>query len=330
MKWYNVDSILSYNAIISMVIGMRGPGKSFSCKVKAVNNFIKKKEKFIYLRRYQKEIDEIKETIFADVNQVKGWEVKYKQDKYWIGDDIIGYAMGLSTADDYRSASFPDVSLIIFDEFIIDGKNPGKKYLKNEVFKFLNLYETVARTRENVRAVLLGNSFSMVNPYTEFWGININDNANIIKAQDGLVVVQKYQDSSFQELKRATKYGRLIKGTEFERMAVDNEFIEDSPDMVEEINKKGWKYLFTIVDEKDYAVWYKLNERLYYVDDSVDPSCKLRFSFDKNYHAGSDVLVTISEGVLKNFVRAFKLGCIFYKTQFIKKKVYMLISKYAR
>ena len=47
-----------------------------------------------------------------------------------------------TTASILKSDAFPDVKLIIFDEFIIDNRGTYH-YLKDEVTKFLDLYETV-------------------------------------------------------------------------------------------------------------------------------------------------------------------------------------------
>ena len=58
---------------------------------------------------------------------------------------FVGYAMTLSTAQDLKGTSFPEVNTIIFDEFIIE-EGQKKYYLQNEVVIFLNLLETI---REN-------------------------------------------------------------------------------------------------------------------------------------------------------------------------------------
>ena len=63
--------------------------------------------------------------------------------------------MTLSTAQDLKGSNFPNVTTLIFDEFIIE-EGQKKYYLHNEVFVFLNLIETIARMRD-VRVFLLGN-----------------------------------------------------------------------------------------------------------------------------------------------------------------------------
>lgn len=57
-------------------------------------------------------------------------------------EQVCGYALKLSTAQDLKSSNFNKVKTIIFDEFIIE-EGQKKYYLKNEVFTFLNLLETI-------------------------------------------------------------------------------------------------------------------------------------------------------------------------------------------
>ena len=79
-----------------------------------------------------------------------------KGNKFYCDDKVCGYAMTLSTAQDLKSSNFSKVKYIIFDEFIIE-EGQKKTYLKNEVFVFLNLIETIARLRD-IRIFMLRKS----------------------------------------------------------------------------------------------------------------------------------------------------------------------------
>ena len=69
--------------------------------------------------------------------------------------------------------------MIKLNEFLIE---PGQgHYIKNEVFSFLGLIETIARTRD-IRVFMLGNSVTELNPYFLFFDISIPYN-NDIKAR---------------------------------------------------------------------------------------------------------------------------------------------------
>ena len=55
--WYSYALVLSYNAMLNFIIGERGVGKSYGIKKHVIKRFIKKNRKFIYLRRYETELD---------------------------------------------------------------------------------------------------------------------------------------------------------------------------------------------------------------------------------------------------------------------------------
>ena len=58
--------------------------------------------------------------------------------------EIMGYGIPLSTATILKSQAFPGVREIVFDEFIIDNTRTYH-YLPDEVRKFQDAYETIAR-----------------------------------------------------------------------------------------------------------------------------------------------------------------------------------------
>ena len=70
--WYSLNDLLSKNRLLSYVIGNRGGGKTFSAQMWAIKDAIKNvdneecKHKFIWLRRYETEISQIKEYILSN------------------------------------------------------------------------------------------------------------------------------------------------------------------------------------------------------------------------------------------------------------------------
>ena len=66
--WYSLQRVLSFNALINIIIGERGVGKSFSCKKHVINRFIKKGEEFVYLRRYKTELSKSFKKFFEALN----------------------------------------------------------------------------------------------------------------------------------------------------------------------------------------------------------------------------------------------------------------------
>lgn len=249
--WYEPGHTLTHNALINMIIGPRGCGKTYGLKTWCIKRFIKYKEQFMYVRRYQDELDMVKKNLFDDTP----YNIESDGSCYVMEKNIVGYCCSLSTSHKLKSASFPEVTTVVFDEFIIDTKK-NQRYLKNEVDTFLNLLETIIRTRDNVRVFMLANSLSFVNPYTMYWQLQ-NSGKQFSKSQNGLVLCELFQDEEFKEMKEKTRFGQLTKGTQFADMSVDNKFILDSTTFIG--RKTGnWKYWCGIVLEgQTLGVWQR-------------------------------------------------------------------------
>ena len=159
-------------------------GKSYQLKhKKAVEKYIKTGKRFILMRRLREEITSEKiEQYFQDVDVQKltnnkyNMIVLYRKAIYFANydqelgkvkrGDKIGYAVALSTEQNYAGASYLDVEDIIFEEFM-----SRSVYLTNEVNKLMNFYATVDRKRLTTRLWLVGNSISRVCPYISEWGL---------------------------------------------------------------------------------------------------------------------------------------------------------------
>ena len=140
-KWYNPNRLFSHNAFINFVMSPRGNGKSYSAKEKIIKNYLKDGSQSVYVRRTKVEIDEVKDTYWNDIQEAyPNLEFKVEGDIGYINNDIVVYFIPLSTSTNKKSASYPKVKLIVFDEYIIT-KTTYNRYLKNEMTLFLDLIE---------------------------------------------------------------------------------------------------------------------------------------------------------------------------------------------
>lgn len=115
--------------------------------------------------------------------------------------------MTLATAQDLKSTNFSKVKTIIFDEFIIEN-GQKKYYLKNEVFVFLNLIETISRLRD-VRIFMLANSASSTNPYFLYFDLELPYNNDIRTFKDGTILLQYMKNEEYRETKRQTRFRKI-------------------------------------------------------------------------------------------------------------------------
>lgn len=211
------------------------------------NQFIKKDEQFAYIRRYKSDLKSAVPTFFTSVQNkglFEGYNLHNKGNVFYCDNQICGYAMTLSTAQDLKSSNYDKVTTIIFDEFIID-EGQKKYYLHNEVETFLNLIETIARMRK-IRVLLLGNAGNVItNPYFLYFDLSVPYNTDIKLYKDGLILVQYMNNKAYRDEKKKTDFGKLVAGTPFEKFAIENTDTHISSNFIEK-KKRNFKILFCI------------------------------------------------------------------------------------
>lgn len=268
-------------------IGGRGFGKTYSgytgCLGLQENKVVPKK--FLWMRRTQKELDLMEDTekgegisdlktINEDFGTNYGFRAInsslagiYKRDtddngKFIYNGAPVGYGIALSTVSSIRGINFSDCSDWVYDEFI-----PEKhvKKMKNEFDALMNAYETVNRNREFVgeppiRLWLLANSNDIYNDI--FVGLGIVSIAEKMKNQGkqhtylkdrGLAIHILPPSKSFREKKSKTALYKLTRGTEFNNMALDNQFAYNDFSLIGYRNIQGYIPLCAV----DKAFIYK-------------------------------------------------------------------------
>ena len=325
--WYDIGQTLTYNCLFNFIIGNRGCGKTYATKKRAVKQFIEKGYQFVYLRRYKEELDETAESYFTDIilnNEFPDVVIEYKGGKYFINDQLAGYAMALTKAKDYKSISYPMVYLIIFDEFLIED-NGYSRYLKNEVKQFLNFYMSIDRYR-GCTVFFLANSVSMINPYTLYWNLTLPYGSNI--ARKGDVLLQLVQDEEFIKERKQTRFGKLIAGTDFEEYAIENKFTNDSKTFLMKKTEKSNYYFTFIYKGEEYGIRVDYNEGKFFVSQDIDPYCKLIYSITVDDHSPNTLLLSqINKAVFwKKFIDNYKMGNVYFESQKIKNITYEVIK----
>ena len=288
-KWYSPNRLLSHNAFINFVMSPRGNGKSYSAKKLIIKNYLKNGSQAVYTRRTKVEIDEVKDTYWNDIREEYP-DLDFKIEGYigYINGDEVVHFIPLSTSTNKKSASYPKVNWIIFDEYIIT-KTTYNRYLKNEMTLLLDLIETVGRDR-NIRVLIMANSVSFVNPLFSFFDIVPKENQRFSKYKDGLICVEQFTSHVFMEEKKKTPFGRLIEGTNYSKYAIENEVLEDTNDFIKE--REGAKYKFLACfkyEDFKIGVWENLENNELFCDERID---------EDNINKFAMILEELEEGYL--------------------------------
>lgn len=230
----------------------------------------------------------------------------------------FGEAVSLATSQDLKSVNFSKVRNIIFDEFIIE-EGQKKFYLKNEVFVFLNLLETIGRLRD-IRVFMLSNSANSNNPYFVYFDLHLPYNNDIKLFKNNTILLQYMKNEAYREAKRNTRFGHLIAGTDFEDYAVNNSFINDNKDFIEK--KKGTsKFSFAFIYQNEtFGVWLDNTEGLVYVSTDYVKNTPFLFSTTLKDHNPNTLFINSAKKYTcwKNFMKNFEIGIVRFENAKIK------------
>ena len=314
-----------------MVLSNRGGGKTFNMTRWAIDDFKKTGSQCAWVRRYQTEIDEmlLNGKFFDAVREYyPDDELKIDGNLGYVNGEVAIYFIALSTSRQLKSNNYPFVNKIIFDEFIID---KGRiTYIKNEVEVFLDLYETIARTRDNVRAVLLANSVTIVNPYFLFF--NVKPDTNKRFTVSGQVCIELFTDEDFIDAKKKTRFGQLVNGTRYGDYAINNQWLLDNDTFIEPKTAKAEFMLSLKYNGIVYGFWVDYKAGLIFVNRQYDPSSYRQYCLQKDDHDPNLLLLKSLAGCkpMQRILYAFRYGLLRFEDMSVKNQFYEYIGLFIR
>lgn len=344
--FWNINSTMTHNVLFNFIVGNRGGGKSYGAKKRAVENYIKRKEQFAYVRRYKDDLKTPLEQFFKDISQdFEGYECKVEGAKVyirkrpeddkqkWTDEDIAGYGFVLSTANNRKSISYPNITMMIFDEFLLEEGN--QKYLPGEVTKLLNLYETIARPgsgHPRVTLWLLANAITITNPYFLYFNLKMPKSQDkngkwIWKHPTKPILVEDVKNEGFIDAKKNTEFGQLVNNTNYADYSIENKFLLDDDTFIERKSQRARHAFNFIYEDKKFGVWFDYSEGKMWVSESIDPS-GITYSFTLKDHSPNTMLLKSRNKTyyFKHFIEGFKSGTVFFETMNIKNMCYEILK----
>ena len=187
-KYYSLDNILSKNADYNIIFGERSNGKTYAALKYGIERYIKTGEQMAYIRRWREDLrGKRAENLFAnhvanglieELTDGKFNEIFYLSNKWFLSyydkdknkryPDSTPFCFGfcLSEQEHEKSSSYPNVTTIVFDEFLT-----RRIYLPDEFMLYMNLLSTIIRQRDNVKVFMLGNTVNKFCPYFQEMGL---------------------------------------------------------------------------------------------------------------------------------------------------------------
>ena len=332
------NKILSYGSFLTFVLAERGVGKTYGSKKFIINHFKKTGKQSVYIRRYNKELNEalMKKSIPIFFDQIKN---EFPNDKLtntrellYCNKKVCGFTIALSTSNILKSSSYENVDTIIFDEFVID--KGCYHYLQNEVTAFFELLETITRLKNNVRVLCLGNAISITNPY--FMELNLtlpyNSEYKIFKRDNKgqpLLMVYYGKNLEYREVKKQTRFGQLIADTKYGKYAIDNEMLRDSKAFINKKTKDAKFFFIFKLNSKNIGVWIDYKQSKMYLSHDYDPKCPIIFSLNNQDHDEDTILVRVrTSSLFKSIIDFYRNANLNFETQAIKNEVMTTLAKY--
>lgn len=319
--YFDARFILSKNALISLVFSDRSDGKTFNCKLRALEDYVKNKAITIYMRRFKTEITEkLYNCFFDEVLNIpsykkykcyefkgsrKGIQIRRIDEEDW---DWIILFVPLSVAGRLKSqiSEVHRINIIDFDEYVpLDGK-----YLKDEVSLLLEFWKTIDRDRDSTQLLILGNRITPFNPVFDYFGIDLELTKDKLKLyKNNTIAVQLYSNKEHRLAREQGKFKEMIKNTEYE--SYDNGGILNALD-VKIKDRKGYDYLCSFKTERgEGSIWYKYGSLViseYKRDDGYVITDKIYNIPRKSY------LCTFGK-FASNFKMVYRRGDMFFETE---------------
>ena len=271
-EYFDVEKILSRNALVSVIISNRGVGKTYSAKKRVLRRFERNEEKFLFLKRTEEELKATVDSFWDDMAD-KNRPFKYSKNKFYVGyrtvetdDDgnekeeiawhLFGYAAALSTVTKLKGISPQNVTTVLWDECVpFDGR-----YLPDEGDRLINIIETVDRTKERVQVIALGNKNEEgYYPFIHELGAPISSNFEddkIYSFKGGTLVIYCFTNLAYAKYKAKSRIGKLARGTSYYESMIKNERVSSFSEFVIQ-RPKRITGLFSIISKNiTYNIYF--------------------------------------------------------------------------
>ena len=327
---------------IYMCTTNRSGGKTTYFNRLLVNSWIKKKEKFCLIYRYNYELDDVAEKFFKDINGL--FFNEYSMDSLRKANGIYheliiskkgeeeshscGYAISLNSADQIKRLShfFSDTKRMLFDEF----QSETNHYCNDEVTKFISVHQSIARGQGKqsryVPVYMIANPVTILNPYYVEMDIStrLNGDTNFLRG-DGFVLEQGYVDSA-AEAQTTSAFNRAFSRNKYTAYASQGIYLNDNLSFVEK-PKGTSRYIATLrYNGTDFAIREFSEQGILYCDDKPDKNNPNRLSITTQDHNVNFVMLKRNDLFVGNMRYYFDHGCFRFKDLRCKDAVLKMLS----
>lgn len=293
-QYYDGTKILSLKDIngnkpeVYVVEGNRIGGKTTFFYHWRIKKFIKKKEKTLWLYRFQSDIDDCADKIFKELKGI--WYQNYDMDfkkfsggryaNLYLNGEHNGYALPLNSSDAIKNMShvFTDVDCMLFDEF----QPESGKYCAGEIRKFNSVHSSIARGQgkqiRHVPVVLIANTVSLLNPYYVALGLSTRIQSKTKYLRGNGYVFERAIVESAKKAQSESAFNQAFSSDSYNAYAQEGVYLLDKARGIKKLKGRR-RYLATIYyGDGGFSVCYGEEDGLLYLCGSCDQSFPLKIS----------------------------------------------------
>lgn len=306
------------------------------------NRYLKRKEKFMLVYRFNYELDGCAEKYFKDIGSLffPDWTMTSLKKSKGIYHELFacqkdreegepcGYAVALNNIDQIKKMShfFSDTSSMMFDEF----QSETNHYCTDEVNKLIGLHTAVARGQgKMVRYVpiyMIGNPVTILNPYYTALGITnrLGEKTRFLRGH-GYVMEQGYNDAA-AKAQTESAFNRAFGDDKYIAYSAQGVYLNDVKTFIEHPEGRS-KYLTTLkCDGREYAVRSFPDEGIIYCDDRPDQSYPSKISVTTEDHNINYVMLRANDLFIQQLRYFFDRGCFRFKDLRCKNAILKALS----
>lgn len=268
-RYWDIENTYKLNCPYTCVIGMRSNGKTFGCLKKGLERYSEGLGQMAIVRSWAEDFkgnrakgvfkDIVKKGIVSDIFNGEYNTIEYKAGAWYLGSidadskitlapEPFAWAFALTGMTHDKSVSYPDITFIVYDEFI-----SRTSWIPDAFDLFQDVISTIVRERggtDDIRIYMLANTVSYFSDFYDEMRINPRE------LKSGQIKV--YDEYPNPKLKVALEYCDVVDRTDEEtkffdfgnkksKMILKGEFeIPEYPRYREEIKPKDIKKMFFI------------------------------------------------------------------------------------
>lgn len=321
-RW-DPSNVMGSKSLINIVTGARTFGKTYAMKKIMIKRFIDRGETSTVTRYFESNIKTMCDNgnYFGDIminEEFKGWLIRNNGRRFEIARDEpkpkwqqFGMFSALTDVEGRKGKTPANMTLMVFDEFIKEKNVPP--YPANTVELFYNMYESFDRRQNRVRAVLLGNTADIVNPFFRSWHISPipKGTSRYFKVGNAHIYWENAYSKAFEEESRNTYLGALTEGSRYGQYATGNEFKNETGVFIGKKSAAAFCTWCFVWNGQKYAVWNDVYAGKLFINGRPNGDYE-EVVLSKRDLGVNQILVGRSSPMLKKIVKLYGYGDVLF------------------